>query len=548
MLALLAQLVSPPLQPGPVRLPGTTAPWPTLPPARVPPPAVAPVPTAQPVRRSQMPAVRGFIPYGLGDLQRLLAPCQAIADPADRLEACAAALRTRLFSDGYINTRVLPRLDPPSGSLVVVPGRIETVEVVSSSPRLQRRLIRLLKPLQGTVLNLESLTTTLTQVQQLPGIGLLKSNLNRVAEDSSRALLLVTVEPGAEPLRGEGEFSNDGNSGSGQFRGLVTVAKSSAFLEGDSLLAFAELNADGDPEIGSTNGSLSYALPLLDPLRLTTAIGASRRLVVDGEDEHPRVTFRQLQLYNQLDYTLQETLTGRLWAFAGLSLNRNDAFKGGKLVPAVVGGADQGWLRSGFLRLGLGVDRSIGPVGVNASLYGLQGFGLWNTASQQRELRFLGIVPAQARAIGGQVAGRWQAGDRWQLNLQGAAQLAFAPLTEPMGFSLGSDNGLRGLPGQVVSGDSGLQGSFELSVLLWRDQRDAFQLVPFIGAGQVWIQSAEAATGESVSAAGLLMRWLRGTHGELELGWVHQLQSGTNPFWNRWVLGSGVYTRALYRF
>jgi hemolysin activation/secretion protein len=379
-------------------------------------------------------------------------------------------------------------------------------------------------------------------------VGLLKINLNRIGEDSSRALLLVTAEPGSQPLRGELALRNDGNGGSGQFRGLGTLFKENALLNGDSLLLFGEINTDSDPEIGSLNGSLSYTLPLLDNLSLTTAFGASRRNLVEALPPLRELSFRQLQLFSQLDFTLHESLRERWSAFAGVSVNRNDAFLGGESFPAIVGGGDQGWLRTGFARIGLGYERAAGPLALNANLYALQGIGALSTTEQRQELDFLGIVPSQSRAVGAQLTSSWLLAPRWQLNLRAAGQLAVTPLTNPMGFSLGSDSGLRGLPGQVVSGDSGLLGATELAWLLWRAPNDAIQLVPFIGAGKVWIQVPGATLTESAGATGLLLRWTRGRHGELELGWVKQFQSGAAAFWDQWILGSGLYTKVVYRF
>ena len=549
MLPLLAQLVAPPLQPGPVRLPGAgqqqtrPAPPPQLPPT----PETTPLPAA-PSSTGVIPRLRGFNPYSSAELSRILESCLSGKEPAAGLSNCAAVLSSRLFADGYINSRVITQPDPLPGELEVVAGKIEAIQVVSSSGRLQRRLQRLLAPLQGSVLRLPTLSTTLNQIQQLPGMGLLKINLNRIGEDSSRALLLVTAEPGAQPLRGELALRNDGSGGSGQFRGLATLVQNSALLKGDSLLLFGELNADSDPELGSLNGSLSYTLPLLDQFSLTTAFGASRRNLVEAPQPYHDLSFRQVQLFSQLDVTLYESLQNRWSGFLGLSANRNDAFLGGESVPVIVGGGDQGWLRSGFARLGLGYNRSAGPLAFNASLYGLQGIGAISTAAQLQELNFLGVVPNQSRAIGSQLATFWQLAPRWQLELRAAGQLAFAPLTNPMGFSLGSDNGLRGLPGQVVSGDSGLLGSAELAFLLWRGTRDALQLVPFIGAGKVWTEVPGATLSESAGAGGLLLRWSRGRHGELELGWVRQFQSGSWAYWDQWILGSGWYTKVAYRF
>ena len=549
MLPLLAQLVAPPLQPGPVRLPGAgqqqTRPAP--PPQLRPTPETTPLPAA-PTTTAAIPRLRGFNPYSSAELSRILGSCLSGKEPAAGLSNCAAVLSSRLFADGYINSRVIPQPDPLPGDLEVVAGKIEAIQVVSSSGRLQRRLQRLLAPLQGSVLRLPTLSATLNQIQQLPGMGLLKINLNRIGEDSSRALLLVTAEPGAQPLRGELALRNDGNGGSGQFRGLATLVQNSALLKGDSMLLFGELNADSDPELGSLNGSLSYTLPLLDQFSLTTAFGASRRNLVEAPQPYHDLSFRQLQLFSQLDVTLYESLQNRWSAFVGLSANRNDAFLSGESIPVIVGGGDQGWLRSGFARLGLGYNRAAGPLAFNASLYGLQGIGAISTAAQLQELNFLGIVPNQSRAIGSQLATFWQLAPRWQLELRAAGQLAFAPLTNPMGFSLGSDNGLRGLPGQVVSGDSGLLGSAELAWLLWRGTRDALQLVPFMGAGRVWTEVPGATFSESAGAGGVLLRWSRGRHGELELGWVRQFQSGSWAYWDQWILGSGFYTKVAYRF
>jgi len=549
MLPVLAQLVAPPLQPGPIRLPGAGQPR-SLPfaPTSAGPQAPAPPLPAAPGAPATLPRLRGFNPYSEAQLTRILADCSSTSDAELRLNRCATALGARLFADGYINSRVIPQPNPPPGALEVVAGTIETIQVVSSSRRLQRQLLHLLRPLQGRVLHLPTLTNQLTRIQQRPGVGLLKTNLNRIGEEANRAQLLVTVEPGQAPLRGELALRNDGNGGSGQFRGLATLVKERALVNGDSLLLFGELNSDSNPEIGSLNGSLSYSLPLLDRLSLTTALGASRRTLVEAQPPLHDLSFRQLQAFSQLETTLHESVNDRLTAFAGLSVNRNDAYLSGASFPAIVGGGDQGWLRTGFARLGLAYDRTTGPLALNANLYGLQGIGAWSTSSQRQELQSLGIDPDQARALGSQLAASWWLAPRWQLNLRGAGQLAFAPLTNPMGFSLGSDNGLRGLPGQVVSGDSGLLGSIDLAWLIWRGRLDALQLVPFFGGGQVWTQVPGATLSDSAAAGGVLLRWTRGRHGEVELGWVKQFQSSPRAFWDQWILGSGVYTKLVYRF
>jgi hemolysin activation/secretion protein len=546
---LLAELIAPPLQPGPVRLPAPT-------PMELPDSRPSPQPQPQPPPllltpgspQVAPPAVEGFVPYRAAVLAEILAPCLALAGLESRLQSCAAALQARLFSDGYINARVLPRSESAPGALEVQPGRIERIDVISGSASLQRRISRLIRPLQGEVLHLPTLTASLSQLQRLPGVGRLRSSLNRVARDSTRAVLLISVEPGKQPLRGEVSLRNDGNAGSGQFRGVGTLVQQGVAAAGDTLLLFGELDSDSQPALGYSSASLSYSLPLSDQLAFTLATGISRRNLVEAEKPIGDLSFRQQQLYGQFDIVLQESLSQRLYAFAAVSVNRNDAFLAGDRVAVLPGGGEDAWVRSGFARVGVGVEIVRPALTLDGSLYGLQAIGALTPESQRQELDFLGINVSRARAIGSQLSLSWSLAPRWLLQLRLAGQAAFQPLPNPMGFSLGADNGLRGLPGQVISGDSGVLGSLELAGLLWRGKRQALQIVPFLGAGNVWSEIPGATLSDSIGAGGLLLRWSRGRHGVLELGWVKQFQAETRAFWDQWILGSGVYTKLTYRF
>lgn len=541
---LLAELSAPLLQPGPVRLP-----------APMEMPRANPAPTSAPTQRSaperpmaEAPAVLGFQPYNASVLAKILAPCLAIANEEQRLAACGNALLTRLFSDGYINSRVVARRQPPHGGLEVEPGRIERIDVISSSPSLQRRINRLVQALQGQVLHLPSLSANLNQLQRLPGVGRLRSSLNRVARDSSRSVLLITVDPGRRPLLGEVTLRNDGNAGSGQFRGVATLLKPDIAVAGDSLLLFGEVNTDSGPELGYNSASLSYTLPLADSLSATAATGISRRQLVEAEPPIHDLAFRQVQLYGQVDYTIQESLKQRIYAFAGISANRNDAFLAGDRIAVLAGGGEDGWVRSGYARIGVGLEVVRPTFSLESSLYGLLGIPGLTPEQQRQELQFLGIDLNTAQAIGSQASLSWSLAPRLTLQARIAGQAALHPLPNPMGFSLGSDSGLRGLPGQVISGDSGLLGSIELPWLLWSSQQQAIQIVPFLGAGSVWTEVPGATLNDSIGAGGLLLRWMLSSQGQVELGWVKQFQSETRPYWDQWILGSGVYSKLTYRF
>jgi hemolysin activation/secretion protein len=117
-----------------------------------------------------------------------------------------------------------------------------------------------------------------------------------------------------------------------------------------------------------------------------------------------------------------------------------------------------------------------------------------------------------------------------------------------MGISLGSDNGLRGLPGQVISGDSGLFGETELSWSAWQRGLAEIQLVPFLGAGRISTNLQAGTISGDIGAGGVLVRWLQGQHWLMELGWVSQFGGSTANLLQGWLLNNGLYSRISYRF
>jgi len=495
-----------------------------------------------------LPRVQGLTLYDGPTLRAILAPCAGIQDAAARLQACAAALSSRLYADGYTNTRVYSRSEPPPGLLEVVEGRIAEVRVEGPDERLNRRLRNLLLPLQGKVLRLPDLEARVNQLERLSGVESLQASLNRLGSDPSRAVLMITVDARRRPLQGDLSLRNDGSAGSGQFRGLATLLQGDLVRSGDALLLYGEVNSDSQPDLGYGLGSISYTLPLGERLQISGAFGASRRNLIEVDGPTSNLSYRQLQVLAQADYSLGETLTNRWYGFAGLSLNRTDGYIAGRPFPLLVGAGSDGWLRTGFLRFGLAAEGRGDRFSWSGSAYGLQGVAGLSPPDQLQTLALYGIQPGQARALGLQLSGVWRPARRWQLTLQGAAQQALNPLTGAMGISLGSDNGLRGLPGQVISGDSGLLGETELSWSAWQSGQAEIQLVPFLGAGLVSTSLPEGTSSGDVGAGGVLVRWLQGQHWLMELGWVNQFGGSTANLVKGWLLNNGLYSRISYRF
>ena len=567
---LLAQLLGPSPQPGPVRLPATPVPSPLQErvPSLAPPPGPAPTTPAGPAPTPASPGgavvpaprVEGLERYPAAVFQQLLAPClqpeagdlgrTPTSPSAARLERCAALLTSRLVADGYVNSRVFPLPDPaPNGTLLVVEGRIVEVRVESADAVLRRRLLRLVLPLQGQVLHLPSLERQLDLLERLPGVSGVRASLNRLGGDSTKAVLVLQADPQAQPLQGELSLRNDGNGGSGQFRAIGVLAKGSLALGGDQLLLVGELDSDDQPELGYRLVSLSYRLPLGSRLAFTSAGAVSWRQLIESPPPLDALLFRQEQVLGRFDYTLHEGLRQRLSTFTGLSANRNRSRLDGLPFTAFVGGAEAAELATGFLQLGLAWEGWLGGMVLSANLYGLQGIAAFSGDPARRELQaFSGIDVGRARALGGELNLAWPLAPGWLLQLRAAGQGAFSPLTSSMGFSLGSDNGLRGLPSQVISGDSGLLGSGELSWAFWRQSNQELQLVPFLGAGWVHTSLPFEIDTASVGAGGLLLRWLRGRHWQLELGWASQFGDGLTRAVPNWLIDNGVYTKVSYRF
>lgn len=564
MLLLLAQLVAPPLQPGPARLPD---PAPQQQPEANTPgntdndlqlspendsPAQSTPQKSNPGGNSSinaLPRISGDLPYSSSQLETLLRGCATASDVEAGLKRCAELLNGQLQQDGYVNSRVYTETTPPPGELTVVMGRLVELHVDSEEPRLSKRVRQRLNHLIGHTLHLPTLQRQLRQLKQRSVVGSVAGSLGKLGSDPTQAVLTLKVTPASHPWRGDLSVRNDGNPGSGEWRGLAVLQKPQLLREGDVLQIYGELNADGDPELGATLGSLSYTLPLWESVSLSGSFGASRRNLVEARGPAHGLSFRQYQGLAQLQWTLADSGDQTWYALAGLSANRNDSYLDGRSFPLIIGGGPDGDLTSGYLRLGLGHAGSNANLGWSAQVYGLQGIAGFSSPEELHDLAYYGIQPGESRALGGIASLGWRLDPSLQLNLRAAGQVAFNELTSDMGFALGSDVGLKGLPGTLVSGDTGWLSTAELNWTFWEQQSNALQLVPFIGIGGIETTRASVSFEDTIGTGGVLLRWLHGKNWSVELGWIDQFHANNNAgIWNHWLLGSGAYGKVRYRF
>ena len=566
MLLLLAQLVSPPLQPGPARLP-EQAPVQQLKPES---PQTQPdvddrqlAPNndsfTEPGASPSKPAsedngdvsfeIKGTTPYSSSELQKLLRRCQADSRAQTRLKRCAETLSGQLQQDGYVNSRVFIEEEPAPAHLTVVMGRLVELHITSDDQRLQHKVRKRLSNLLNQTLHLPSLQQQLQRLKQQSVVGSVSGSLGKLGSDPTQAVLTLTVTAASHPWRGDLSVRNDGNAGSGEWRALTVLQKPKALIDNDILQIYGEINADGDPELGASLGSISYTLPLGESVNITGSFGASRRNLVEARGPAHGLSFRQYQGLAQLQWTLKDS-DRQLWYLqAGLSANRSDSYLDGRSVPLIIGGGLEGALNTGYLRLGLGHAGSNDNLGWSGQMYLLQGISSFSSEDQLKDLANYGINPAQSRALGGITSLGWRMAPNLQLNWRAAGQVAFNELTNDMGFSLGSDVGLKGLPGTLISGDTGWLSSAELNWSFWQTQNNTLQLVPFFGIGGIQTTRDTVSFNDTIGSGGILLRWLHGRHWSLELGWTEQFNDNDNiGVWNDWLLGSGAYGKLRYRF
>ncbi|MDM7951928.1 MAG: ShlB/FhaC/HecB family hemolysin secretion/activation protein [Cyanobium sp. CZS 25K] len=497
---------------------------------------------------SAEPRVEGITVYDASELSTILAGCGAGEAAAKRLETCAAVLTARLVVDGYLNSRVYVKRTPAPGYLEVVEGRVVELRVNSDDGRLSRKVSRLLGPLQGSVLHLPTVEQQLQLLKRLPGVTNVRGNLSRLGSDPSQAVFTVSFQPSDQPWQGEFSLRNDGSNGSGEARVVGTIAKANLATRGDTLLIYAELDSDTTPSLGAVITSVSYTVPLADQWNFTGAFGYSRRNLIELPSPTNGVSTTQFQALGQVEWVFKDTLSERWSLFAGFSVNRSNTYLDGEALPGQVPESVRS-PSNGYLRVGLAANGLSGSVGWAGNVYLLQGIAAATSAQQRKELAEVDLYPGESTALGGLISAAWAFAPSWQLNLRAGGQVAFKPLTNAMQFNVGSDTGLRGLPGQFLSGDSGWLGTAEVAWTFWKKDNQSLQLVPFIGIGGVKTTLGGVTFSDTVGSGGILARWLAGNSWLVELGWVEQFETNDNlGEWTDWALGKGIYALVKYRF
>ena len=556
---LLAQLIETPLQPSPVRLPATQ-PTNTRPRSDDDKPILN-LPDggresdADSKRKSKpnistpaLPKVRDLTIYDDDQLRTILSPCLSISNPRERLDQCAAALTGQFRADGYINSRVYVSKDSSGADLIAKEGILTEIRVINDQPRLAKKVGRLLKNKKGQILNIVDLENQLQLLRKLPNILQIRGNLSKLGSDPQLATLRLDIESRGSKWMGGISLRNDGNSGSGDARTTASLVKQDLITYDDTFLIYGELSGDLSDQLGSGIISLTYRYPFADTVSLTTSLGYSKNKQIELEEPLDGLATDQLQGLVQLDWAMVETLQSSWSSFVGISINDNKTTLDNRSLPSVVPEIVRE-PRTSYLKVGVNGSHQFKTSSLSTSAYFLQGLNSFSNGRQINEWDTAGITPTSARALGGVVSGsRWLT-PTLRLNAKAAGQIALNPLLPSMQFSLGSDIGLRGLPGQLISGDSGWVSTAELPWTFWRDDEQAVQLVPFFGVGGVRTKINASSFKDTLGSTGAFIRYLPNSNWIIELGYAHQFETDDNlgP-WDDWVLDDGLYAKASFRF
>ncbi len=467
---------------------------------------------------------------------------------AETLNTCAAQLTALLVSLGYINSRIYIVRTPEPGALEVVLGRISEINISSSDPELKARAEKELNQLVSEVLHLPTLEKTLVRLRER-GAGQIKGGMQRLGSDPTRAAIQLTVEPTPPtPLTGEVALGNNGNIGSGEWRSSVTLLKKDLIKDGDLALIYFELDSDGQLELGTGITSLTYRYPLHETLSLTGSIGYSYRRLVEFKQPAFNFNFRTTQGLLQLEQELINHHSWRWTGSMGISVSQTSSFDDDRSIPLVLGGGPDGYLTSGNLKLNTNIGYQFDRSTWNANLYFLQGIEGITKNSHRQNFNLQGVDIGEARAIGGLLDVFLMLTPNLSFSGRAAGQHALSPLPSSMTFSVGSDVGLRGFPGSLVSGDNGWLGVAELVWTAWSNGQQALQIVPFIGIGGIRTNVLDFVFEDNIGSGGIIARYIKGPW-QVELGWVDTFMTDDNPgLWNDWVLGHGLHTKLRFTF
>ena len=427
-------------------------------------------------------------------------------------------------------------------------GKIVELKIRSSNKVIQQKVYEKLKDLNGQILHQPTLQAKISEAKEIKNVGQISGDIGRLGSDPTKAIVKINATYMPSDWQRQINIRNDGSPGTGQWRNIGTFVKTDVFTKNDMYIGMIEVNTNKDVEVGSQLYSSTYVLPLNQKLNLTNSLAYSRSDMVEFEGDLKTLRFDALQYNFQIDKSLITNESGTLSSFASISNGKTESFFGGVRTPLVTGANTEGYVTTGSIKAGINFSKIKNNKSWNGSLFGNQGLAFLSKDIQLNDFALNGIYPGESKAIGSNINFSWTIKPGIGVNLSSSAQLALNPLTSGMSFSLGGSSGLKGLPGSLTSGDSGWQQTIETVITTYQKGKNAFQLVPFFGYGEVNTKINNESTDDSAGSTGILLRSINANK-IYELGFYKFINTKDNSgTWNNWMLGDGIFSNFTINF
>ncbi len=560
---LMAQLVQPPTQTGPARLPNShqrparqdqnveikieQQDNPELDP-RQPGGASKQKPGDQ---TNENKIVIDALPYDQYKLAEILAPCRKIRDITNKLKACAEQLSKQLIIDGYINTRILIQSQKEPYKLVVLPGRLVEIRVFGEDKALNENIAQQLEYLKSDFFNLIELQIALDLLESRRDIDSLRAQLTRHGSQVNLSALKIQVSPKTRNWESFISISNDGAETLGELKTEAITQKEDIFQSGDLFLAFLQFNNTRELDLRSSTQSISYTYPLSQQINVSGALGFGIDKIAPHHQNSFNLRYNQFQGIVNLDWLIYQADEINLSFFSSLIGSRSNLYINNKVPTDASASNLVRRPTMAYLRYGVTANGVQNKLVWQAQLYGLQGLSGFVPSNQRKEHAETGVNLGEAQAIGIQAALRYRITNRINLLLSGSGQMAFRPLPYAMNFAVGSDQGLIGLPANLFSGNSGVLSTIQTPITLMRSDQHQVELVPFSGVGYAQTQTSSISLEDEAASYGALLRYtLTQPKLTIELGYTRPLlfTDNSSADWRKTIIGQGVYTRATYAF
>ena len=560
---MMAQLVQPPTQTGPARLPNShqrparqdqnieikiePRDTPESNP-RQPSSSSKQEPKSQP---NENQILIDALPYDEDKLSEILKPCRQISDITNKLKACAEQLSKQLIIDGYINTRILIQSQKKPYKLVVLPGRLVEIRVFGEDKALNENIAKQLEYLKSDFFNLVDLQIALDSLESRRDVNSLRAQLTRHGSQVNLSALKIQVTPKLRNWKSLLSISNDGAETLGELKTEAITQKEDIIQSGDLFLAFLQFNNTRELDLRSSTQSISYTYPLTQQFNLSGSLGFGIDKIAPRKQNSFNLRYNQFQGIVNLDWLISQTEEINLSFFSSLIGSRSNLYINNK-VPT--GASTSNLVRRptmAYLRYGVSANGVQNKLAWQAQLYGLQGLSGFVPSNQRKEHAETGVNLGEARAIGIQTALRYRITDQINLLVSGSGQMAFRPLPYAMNFAVGSDQGLIGLPANLFSGNSGVLSTIETPITLMRSDQHQVELVPFSGVGYAHTKTSSISIEDEAASYGALLRYtLTQPKLVIELGYTRPLLFSDNSTddWRKTIIGQGLYTRATYAF